>query len=106
MRFFERHLRGYGKRTFLHSGRILRVADFETNEASNADLIAELAGDGLQQLTYGDSILTDEGLLQKTNLFVELAEAPFHDLVEHLFRFAFAARALLLNVALLVQQIR
>ena len=82
------------------------VADFEANEARDRDVLAELGDLGLHELVDGEGRFLDEGLLDEADLFVELADAAFHDAVENLLGLAFVAGALAGDLALFFEQVR
>src|SRR3984885_15485762 len=61
---------------------LTRIAHFEASEAAHRDVFAELANLGGNQLSNGDRLVLNEGLLQQADFFVKLAHLAF----DHFFR--------------------
>src|SRR5882757_7787476 len=64
------------------------VAYLEAGEAAHGDVFAELADLLRDELRDGHGLLLDEGLIEQTDLFVELAHLAFHDLLDYWRRLA------------------
>ncbi len=88
-------------RRFLNQGRF---AYLEADEARDRDVFTQLGDRRFNQIAYRSGVFANEGLFVKTNLFVELLQAAFHDLIHHLFRLAFLQGPPALDVFFFIQQ--
>src|SRR5215813_15519043 len=77
------------------STRGLRLSDcpallayFETGEAANRDVLAQLADLCCNQLRDADGLLFDEGLIKQAHFLVELGHLAFDDLLHDWSRLA------------------
>src|ERR1700737_3902472 len=59
-------------------------ADLEASEAAYGNVLAQLADLGCNELCDGDGLVFDEGLFQKTDLFVKLAHLAFDNFLDYL----------------------
>src|SRR5262245_19957542 len=68
---------------FANGDGLAGIADLETRETANRDVLAQLADLAGNQLMHGDARLLDERLIEQAYLFVELRHLPFHDLLHN-----------------------
>ena len=68
-------------------------AYFETGEAGDGHILAELGDLGFDELLNGERRFLDERLFEQADLFVELGETAFDDPVDDLFGLAFSEGA-------------
>src|SRR5581483_2846762 len=90
-------------------GRFLdygHVANLETHEARNRDILAQLGDLRLNEIGDGGGVLANERLLVEADLFVILVQPSLDDLVHHLLRLAFTQRAGAIDLFLAGQRFR